>query len=106
MSIHRARQLANARRIRTAFSGSRWHDSVRNLRLNTTTTFQDIIQTTRQSREGIQYKVTPRVTRETIGSKVLSRDIIPYMRKRNIEITTHRMKPRTCLLYTSPSPRD
>ena len=96
MSIHRARQLANQRRIRTSFSGNRrWHDSVRNLRLNTTTTFQDIIQTTRQSREGIQYKVTPRVTRETIGSKVLSRDIIPYMRKRNIEITTHRMKPRT-----------
>jgi len=60
-----------------------------------TTKYTDITTTTQQSREGVQYKVTPKVTNEVIGSKTLSRDIIPFMRRRNIEIITHRMKPRT-----------
>ena len=94
-SIWQARRLAARNRTSLNLSGNRWDNRVRNLRLTTSTTFQDIIQTTRQSREGVQWKVTPRVTTEVIGSKVISRDIIPFMRKRNIEITTHRMKPRT-----------
>jgi len=57
--------------------------------------YTDITTTTHQSREGVQYKVEPKVTTEVIGSKTLSRDIVPYMRRRNIEIITHRMKPRT-----------
>ena len=64
-------------------------------RLTRTTTFEDVQIRMGQSRDGIQYKVTPKVTSEVIGSKVLSRDIVPFMRKRNIEIITHRMKPRT-----------
>ena len=76
------------------------------------TTYEDIVTTTAQSREGIQFQVTPRVTTESFGDRILSRDIIPFMRQRNIEMITTRMKPRTrfyvyfCLLYTSPSPRD
>ena len=35
------------------------------------------------------------MTEQSLGDRTLSRDIIPYMRKRNIQITTHRMKPRT-----------
>jgi len=57
--------------------------------------YEDIETTTQQSREGIQYQVTPKVTERSMGDRTLSRDIIPYMRKRNIQITTHRMKPRT-----------
>ena len=64
-------------------------------RVTTTDTYQDIKVSTHQSREGIQYKVTPKITEEVIGTKVVSRDTIPFMRKRNIEIITHRMKPRT-----------
>jgi len=94
-SIWRARQIARRQGASLNLTGNRWDNRVRNLRLTTTTRFQDIIQTTRQSREGVQYKVTPRFTREVIGNKVLSRDTIPFMRKRNIEIITHRMKPRT-----------
>ena len=60
-----------------------------------TETFNEILQTTRQSREGIQMKVTPVETSEVIGEKIVSRDIVPYMRKRNIEIVTSRMKPKT-----------
>ena len=57
--------------------------------------YEDILKTTQQSREGIQYQVTPKVNEQSLGDRTLSRDIIPYMRKRNIQITTHRMKPRT-----------
>ena len=40
-------------------------------------------------------KVTPVETSEGIGEKLVSRDIVPFMRKRNIEIVTSRMKPKT-----------
>ena len=40
-------------------------------------------------------KVTPVETSEVIGEKLVSRDIVPFMRKRNIEIVTSRMKPKT-----------
>ena len=56
---------------------------------------QDVEISTNQSREGIQYKVTPKVSEQSLGDRTLSRDIIPYMRERNIEITANRMKPRT-----------
>ncbi len=63
--------------------------------LKTTQTYQDTVTTTQQSREGIQYQVTPKINEQSLGDRTLSRDIIPFMRKRNIQITTHRMKPRT-----------
>nr|BAR32975.1 hypothetical protein [uncultured Mediterranean phage uvMED] len=74
-------------------TGSGTH--VQQVRLNTTNTFNDILQSHNQSRDGIQMKVTPVDTSEVIGEKIVSRDVIPYMRKRNIEIVTHRMKPKT-----------
>ena len=63
--------------------------------LITKTFHQDVEISTQQSREGIQYQVTPKVSEHSLGDRLLSRDIIPYMRERNIEITTNRMKPRT-----------
>ncbi len=63
--------------------------------LITKTYHQDVEISTQQSREGIQYQVTPKVSEQSLGDRLLSRDIIPYMRERNIEITTNRMKPRT-----------
>ena len=68
---------------------------IRNVQRRVDTTFNEILQTTRQSREGIQMKVTPVETSEVIGEKLVSRDIVPYMRKRNIEVVTSRMKPKT-----------
>ena len=73
--------------------GSR--STIRNVQQRTTTTFNEILQTTRQSRDGIQMKVTPVETSEVIGEKLVSRDIVPFMRRRNIEIVTSRMKPKT-----------
>ena len=58
-------------------------------------TFQDIEQTQGQSRDGIQFRVTPTEETESLGDRLVSRDIIPYMRSRNIEFVSTRMKPRT-----------
>ncbi len=74
------------------FSGD---DFITDAAILTNTTFQDIEVGTHQSREGVQYQVKPVVTSTSLGDKIVSRDIIPFMRKRNIEIITHRMKPRT-----------
>jgi len=63
--------------------------------LETQQKVQDVEKTSEQSREGIQFQVTPTMTEQSLGDRTLSRDIIPFMRKRNIQITTHRMKPRT-----------
>ena len=77
------------------FNGRANDAGIFNARLTETTTFEDVEIKQGQSRNGIQYKVTPKITSEVIGSKVLSRDVVPFMRKRNIEVITHRMKPRT-----------
>ena len=47
--------------------------------LTTKQKYKDIKTTTKYSKEGIQYKVTPKVTEEVIGEKTISSDIIPYM---------------------------
>ena len=52
--------------------------------LVTKTFHQDVEINTQQSREGIQYKVTPKIREQSLGDRTLSRDIIPYMRERNI----------------------
>ncbi len=57
--------------------------------------FEDVQTTSHQSREGIQYQVTPSYNEMSLGDKVLSRDIVPYCRSRNMEVTLNRMKPRT-----------
>jgi hypothetical protein len=51
--------------------------------------------TARQSREGIQTQVTPSLQSVNLGDRIVSRDIIPYMRSRNIEFRISRLKPNT-----------
>ena len=63
--------------------------------LTTKQKYKDITTTTKMSKEGIQYKVKPKVTTEVIGEKVVSSDKIPFMRKRQIEFTAKGLKPRT-----------
>ena len=79
-------------------SNGRWVERgsvVEGVQLTTAQRFEDVVQTSSRSREGIQFKVTPRMTRQSMGDRVVSRDIIPFMRERNIEFFTTRMKPRT-----------
>ena len=67
----------------------------------TTTTTQDLYKETR--REGTSRRtanrtvVTETFDKESIGDKVVSRDLIPYMRSRNIEFVSERVKPLTQL---------
>ena len=63
--------------------------------LDTKQKYQDVTTTTKMSKEGIQYKVTPKVTTEVIGEKIVSSDNVPFMRKRQIEFTAKGLKPRT-----------
>ena len=74
------------------FSGD---DLVSDAAIVTNTTFQDVEISTHSSRQGVQYNVKPVVTTTSLGDKIVSRDIIPFMRSRNIEVITNRMKPRT-----------
>ena len=51
---------------------------------------QDIETTTRQSRNGIQFQITPTTNRQSIGDRILSRDIVPFMRSRGIQFNVRR----------------
>ncbi len=48
-----------------------------------------------QQRTGSQYKVREVINTETLGDRVVRRDVITYMRSRNIEFTSKRLKPFT-----------
>lgn len=56
---------------------------------------QEVEVETRSSREGIQRRVTERIDTQSIGSKIVSRELIPYCRERNIEFVAKRIKPLT-----------
>ena len=58
-------------------------------------TMQDIETTTRQSRNGIQFQITPTTNRQSIGDRIVSRDIVPFMRSRSIQFNATKMKPLT-----------
>ena len=65
----------------------------------TTTTVEDTlretIRTDQQSRTGSQLFVHEQFDRESVGDRTVSRDLIPFMRSRNIEFVSKRMKPLT-----------
>ena len=63
--------------------------------LTTKQDYQDTEITTKMSKEGTQYKITSTTTQEVIGEKIVSSDKVPYMRKRQIEVTANGLKPRT-----------
>jgi hypothetical protein len=53
------------------------------------------LNTTRQSRQGVQYKVGERIDSVNLGTSVVSTEIIHVMRSRNIEFIAKRLKPKT-----------
>jgi hypothetical protein len=50
---------------------------------------------TTQSRSGIQRKITEQIDTVSLGTKIVSREIIPFCRERNIEFISRRLKPAT-----------
>ena len=66
----------------------------------TTTRREEIRETVQrgvEQRTGIRNIVTEVFDRQSQGERVLNRDIIPYMRSRNVEFVSKRMKPLTQL---------
>jgi hypothetical protein len=55
------------------------------------------LTTTRQARQGIQYKVSERFDSVNLGTFVVSTEVIHVMRSRNIEFIARRLKPKTQL---------
>jgi hypothetical protein len=65
------------------------------VKVNTDTYELEYKTKTQQSRTGIQYQVTESVDSVNLGNRIVKREIIPYMRARNIEFTAKRTKPST-----------
>ena len=72
--------------------------------ITTAQTFQDSfinfsnqtsITTRNQTRNGIQFGVSERFNTTNLGDKVVSREILTYMRSRNIEMIARRLKPNS-----------
>ena len=72
--------------------------------INTTQVFQDsfinfsnqtTITTRNQTRQGIQFGVSQRFDTTNLGDRVVSREILTYMRSRNIEVIAKRLKPNS-----------
>jgi hypothetical protein len=60
-------------------------------------TFQETITTGQESRTGTQLFITEEVNTTSQGDKLRSRDLVPYMRSRNVQIVAKRLKPVTRL---------
>ena len=60
---------------------------------------EEQLRTTREfgttSRSGVRTIVTESFDMESVGDRVVSRDLIPYMRSRNVEFVSKKMKPLT-----------
>jgi hypothetical protein len=62
----------------------------------TTTTLSTTVGTTlNQQRTGIQNTVNEQIDTESLGDRIVRRDVITFMRSRNIEFTSRQMKPYT-----------
>ena len=55
---------------------------------------QQVEITTRHefNRTGVSYKVTEQIDKQSLGNKVVSRDVIPFMRFRDVEFIAKRLK--------------
>ena len=80
------------------FSGG-FGNPARRIRRTESNTIEETLQTTVQtgvmSRSGTRTIVTEQFDRESVGDRVVSKDIIPFMRSRNVEFVSKRMKPLT-----------
>ena len=80
------------------FSGG-FGNPARRIRRTDTRVVEETLQTTVEtgvmSRSGTRTVVTEQFDRESVGDRVVSRDIVPFMRSRNVEFVSKRMKPLT-----------
>jgi hypothetical protein len=60
-------------------------------------TFREVVDTGVSTRTGVRTVVTEQFDQTSVGDRVVSRDIIPFMRSRNIQFITKKVKPLTQL---------
>jgi len=60
-------------------------------------TFREVIDTGVSTRSGIRTVVTEQFDNTSVGDRTISRDLIPYMRSRNIQFINKKVKPLTQL---------
>jgi hypothetical protein len=99
--------IINTSRIRTASSSrtidlTSWSNGWTDGRIDeitTTTTIQDNLREIRdtgvQTRSGLRTIVTEQFDNTSVGDRVVSRNLIPYMRSRNIQFVSKKLKPLT-----------
>ena len=100
-------EVINATRIRTETSGGQFRGwlgqpggGVRNVfEAQTTSVIQDNLREIRdtgvQTRTGNRTIVTEQFDNTSVGDRVVSRNLIPYMRSRNIQFVSKKLKPLT-----------
>ena len=102
--------VVNTTRVRTETRGGEWRGSGLNPTPNgrqpawgtrTTTTFRETVRSGRmtgvESRTGTQTVITEQFDQTSAGDRVVSRDLIPFMRSRNVQFVSKRNKPLTRL---------
>jgi hypothetical protein len=79
----------------TGWGGRAWWGTV------TDTTFEDTFTEVRDtgvtSRTGVQTIVTEQFDQTSVGDRVVRRDLVPYMRSRNVQFISKKVKPLTRL---------
>ena len=60
-----------------------------------TTSLETTTVTTGLEKTGVQYKVTETFDTKSLGTSLVNTTLIPYMRSRNIEFVSNRIKPKT-----------
>ena len=82
------------------FSGG-FGNPARRIRETVNRVTRETVRTTTQqgveNRTGTQTLVTESFDRTSVGDRVVSRDLVPFMRSRNIEFVAKRLKPLTKL---------
>ena len=82
----------------TGFAPTIWNSWVNNWTgRKITTNTSTLINRRRRRRSGIRSVVSEQFERTSIGDKIVSRDIIPFMRSRNIQLVSKKVKPLTQL---------
>jgi hypothetical protein len=72
----------------------RWGSETTTTRLNT---FREVIDTGISTRTGVRTVITEQFDQTSTGDRVVSRDIVPFMRSRNIQFIAKKVKPLTQL---------
>jgi hypothetical protein len=60
-------------------------------------TFREVRDTGVQTRNGVRTVVTEQFDRTSVGDRVVRRDLVPYMRSRNVQFVSKKVKPLTQL---------